>query len=64
MKIFEDFHNTSRFTKSLNSTFLVLIPKNDGATNMKDFWPINLVVSLYNLLAKVLVNRLEKIMNK
>ena len=31
MDVFKDFHQQGRFVKSLNSTFLVLIPKNEGA---------------------------------
>ena len=34
-----------------------------GAKDLKDFIPISLVGSLYNLIAKVLANRLKKVMN-
>ena len=30
MDVFKDFHQQGKFVKSLNSTFLVLIPKNEG----------------------------------
>lgn len=46
MKFFEEFHVTWRFSKAINSTFLVLIPKKEGADNIKDFRPISLVGSL------------------
>ena len=49
--------------RSLNSTFLVLIPKYKGVEDLKDFRPICLVGSLYKLLAKVLANILNKVMN-
>ncbi|KAJ9681633.1 hypothetical protein PVL29_017839 [Vitis rotundifolia] len=53
-----------RFVKSLNATFLVLVPKKGGAEDLKDFRPISLVGSLYKLLAKVLANRIKKVMGK
>ena len=61
---FKDFHNQGKFVKSINAFFLVLIPKKGGAEDLKDFRPISLVGSLYKLLAKVLANRLKKVMVK
>ena len=43
MNMFNDFHNTRRFVKSLNTTFIVLIPKKGEAEDLKDFRPISLV---------------------
>jgi hypothetical protein len=40
---FHEFHTSSNFEKSLNATFIALIPKKSGATDLKDFWPISLV---------------------
>ena len=59
MDFFKDFHQQGRFVKSLNSTFLVLIPKKEGVKDIKDFRPVSLVGSLYKLLA----NRLRKVMS-
>ncbi|KAL6332093.1 hypothetical protein AAG906_020774 [Vitis piasezkii] len=53
-----------KFVKSINASFLVLIPKKGGAEDLKDFRPISLVGSLYKLLANVLANRLKKVMGK
>ncbi|RVW49042.1 hypothetical protein CK203_080976 [Vitis vinifera] len=40
------------------------VPKKEGAEDLKDFRPISLVGSLYKLLAKVLANRIKKVMGK
>ena len=51
---FSDFHSQRVFEKSLNVTFLSLIPKMTNAINIKDLCPITLVGSLYKLLSKLL----------
>ena len=43
---------------------MVLIPKRGGVEDLKDFRPISLTGSIYKLIAKVLANRLKKLMNK
>lgn len=52
------------FLGSWGASFIVLIPKKDGALSIKDFWPINLIGSLYKILAKVLANSLRKVLPK
>ncbi|RVX19808.1 LINE-1 reverse transcriptase-like [Vitis vinifera] len=64
MDLFREFYNQRSFANSLNSTFLVLIPKKGGAEDLGDFRPISLLGSLYKLLAKVLANRLKKVLDK
>ena len=61
---FKEFHERGGFVKSLNATFLVLVPKKGEAEDLKDFRPISLVGSLYKLLANVLANRIKKVMGK
>lgn len=43
MKVFKEFVSLGKFEKSLNITFIMLIPKKVGAVNAKDFRPISLV---------------------
>ena len=43
MAVFHHFHVTGEFEKSLNATFIALIPKKDAAVEIKDFRPISLV---------------------
>ncbi|RVX22326.1 LINE-1 reverse transcriptase-like [Vitis vinifera] len=64
MEMFKEFHEHSTFVRSLNNTFLVLIPKKSGAEDLGDFRPISLLGGLYKLLAKVLANRLKRVIGK
>ena len=59
MAFFEEFFLHGMFQRSLNSIFLVLLPKKRGAKDLKDFRSISLVGGLYKLLAKVLAKRLK-----
>ena len=52
MDFFGEVHEHCKFEKSLNSTFLSLIPKKVDATNIMDFHPISLIRSVHKLLAK------------
>ena len=61
--LFREFYLHGTFQRSLNSTFLLLIPK-EGAEDLRDFRPISLVGSVYKLLAKVLANRLKLVMGE
>jgi hypothetical protein len=57
MEVFSDFHGGGLFEKSINTSFISLIPKIPGAIDLKDFWPISLVGGIYKIIAKVLANR-------
>jgi hypothetical protein len=64
MGVFQDFYTHSKFVKSINATFLALIPKKSRAADLKDFRPISLVSGVYKIIAKVLTNRLRKVVEK
>ena len=64
LAVFEEVFHHCKFEKSLNATFLVLIPKKNDASDIRDFWPISLVGSVYKILAKVLANRLRMVLNQ
>ena len=64
LELFREFHLHGTFQRSLNSTFLLLISKKEGAEDLRDFRPISLVGSVYKLLAKVLANRLKSVMGE
>jgi hypothetical protein len=65
MGVFQDFHTHSEFVKSLNATFIALVPKKSGALDLKDFQPISLVSGVYKIIfAKVLANRWSRVVEK
>ncbi|RVX06605.1 LINE-1 reverse transcriptase-like [Vitis vinifera] len=62
--LFKEFFEYGSFSKCLNTTFLVLIPKKGDAEDLGDIRPISLLGGLYKLLAKVLANRLKKVLDR
>jgi hypothetical protein len=64
MAVFADFYSQGKFVKSINSTFISLIPTFHGAKEIKDFRPISLVGGVYKIIAKVLANRMRRVMDK
>ena len=64
LALFEEFYQHSKFEKSLNATFIVLIPKKNGASNIRDSRPISLMGSVYKILSKVLANRLKEVLDQ
>jgi KaiC/GvpD/RAD55 family RecA-like ATPase len=64
MGVLHKFHAHSKFVRSLNATFIALIPKKSGAVDLKDFRPISLVSGVYKIIAKVLANRLRLVVDK
>ena len=59
MSLFANFHKKDLFEKSLNATFISLLPKVARAEDINKFRPISLVESVYKILAKVLASRLR-----
>jgi hypothetical protein len=48
----------------LNTAFITMVPKKDGAEQVKDFRPISLVHSIAKLITKILANRLAPRLNE
>ena len=63
MGFFREFFQNDQFVKSLNTTFLVLVPKGRSVEDLKDLRPISLVGSLYKILSKVLANRIKRVLS-
>ena len=63
MNVFHAFHTHAVFEKSLNATFLALIPKKLDAVDVQYFRPISLVGGMYKIIAKVLANRMRRVIH-
>ena len=64
MGFFKESHDNGKFVRSLNSTFLVLIPRKQNGEDIRDFRLNSRVGGMYKLLVKVLANRLKKAVGK
>lgn len=49
---FRALYECGSFKRSLNATFLVLVPRKGGAKDLKDLRLVSLLSTLYKLLAK------------
>ena len=62
MGFFREFFEHNQFVKSLNASFLVMVPKGNTVEDLKDPRPISVVGSLYKILTKVLANRIKRVL--
>ncbi|GJX15682.1 RNA-directed DNA polymerase, eukaryota, reverse transcriptase zinc-binding domain protein [Tanacetum coccineum] len=59
-----DFFDHFAMPKGANSSFITLIPKVANPIHIKDFRPISLIGVHYKIIAKILANRLAKVVDK
>ncbi|GAB4844966.1 hypothetical protein Ancab_040114 [Ancistrocladus abbreviatus] len=64
IRFVQDFHKRGRFLRGTNASFITLIPKTQNPIRLEEFRPISLVGCLYKIIAKLLANRLKKIIDK
>ena len=57
-------HDHQVFEKSLNATYVALNPKKVGVVELRDFRPISLISGIYKIIAKILAERLKKVISK
>jgi len=61
-EVVEDSRRSGSIVKSLNSTFIALIPKVEEANTPEKFRPISLCNVIYKIISKVIANRLKPIL--
>ena len=64
MEILANFHSQAALEKSLDATFLALIPKKVDVVNVRDFRPISLVGDIYKVISKKLANKLRMVITR
>nr|GEX83772.1 RNA-directed DNA polymerase, eukaryota, reverse transcriptase zinc-binding domain protein [Tanacetum cinerariifolium] len=57
------FFSSGKFPQGVNSAFITLIPKVSNPLFIKDYRPISLIGLHYNIVAKILSNRLSKVID-
>ncbi|GKV32816.1 hypothetical protein SLEP1_g41389 [Rubroshorea leprosula] len=60
----QEFHERGKMEKGANASFIVLIPKVENPQRIEDYRPISLIGVMYKILAKLLANRLRKVLDK
>ena len=63
LRFLAEFHVSAAFPKGLNSSFIALIPKLRDPQHISHFRPISLIGCVYKIIAKILSNRLSKVLN-
>jgi hypothetical protein len=64
MPVFKEFHESKKFEKSFDATFVALIPKKAGVVEIKNFCPISLVSGVYKIILKALASCLNSMLGK
>ncbi|KHN30901.1 Transposon TX1 putative 149 kDa protein, partial [Glycine soja] len=63
IRFLAEFHVNGIFPKGCNASFIALIPKVPDLQNLNEFIPISLIGCVYKIVAKLLANRLKKVMS-
>jgi hypothetical protein len=64
LQMVEDSRIKGKISGSLNSTFLVLIPKENNSLSFNDYRPISLCNLIYKVISKVISNRIKPFLGR
>ncbi|GKB15937.1 putative RNA-directed DNA polymerase [Tanacetum coccineum] len=59
----KEFEDSALIPRGCNSSFITLVPKVDDPLVVSDFRPISLIGSQYKIIAKILANRLSRVVS-
>ena len=63
LRFLDEFHANGIFPKGCNASFIALIPKVSDPQSLNEYRPILLIGCIYKIMAKLLANRLKKVMS-
>ena len=63
-KLCTDFYDHIADLKSINHSYITLVPKKDNPETVNDFRPISLLNTSMKIITKILANRLQREMPK
>eukprot|EP00253_Pinus_taeda_P034418 PITA_34418 len=64
LRVIEECRVTGTMYNAINSTFIALIPKSDSPSSFDDYRPISLCNVLYNIISKIIANRIRPILSR
>ncbi|GKU98552.1 hypothetical protein SLEP1_g11544 [Rubroshorea leprosula] len=62
VRFLQEFQANGKLVRGLNTSFVVLVPKVENPVRIEEYRPISLVGAMYKILAKLLANRLKKVL--
>jgi len=62
LRFLDEFYANGCFPRGCNTSFIALIPKVSEPQILNDYRPISLIGWIYKIVAKLLANRLKKVM--
>ena len=62
IRFLDEFYVNGIFPKGCNTSFIALIPKVAGPQNLNEYRPISLIGCMYKIVAKLLAERLKKVL--
>lgn len=61
LNIFAEFCSARKINRGCNSSFITLVPNVNDPLSLSDYRPINFIGCIYKVIAKVLANRLKRV---